>query len=160
MCSWVQVPWFHPYLLPHIQHIHRAVTYSPSNWVYLVPTSFISRFCHIITHEHTHTHTHAHTRLASSPSNCMTRWLTSLGISAENVSSYVTIFHWEGVTEQALRLLSLEDLQSIGIEKFGHRALIHNTLEQGQSCIISNYILVQRVSGEGGGHRNFPLPEI
>lgn len=60
MCSWVQVPWFHPYFLPHIQHIHRPVTYSPSNWVYLVPTSFISRFCHILTHEHTHTHMHTH----------------------------------------------------------------------------------------------------
>ena len=67
--------------------------------------------------------------LGSSPSNCMTRWLSSLGLPAENISSYASIFHQEGVTEQALRLLTLQDLQSIGIETFGHRALIHNSLQ-------------------------------
>lgn len=72
---------------------------------------------------------YAHAPVGSTPSNCMTRWLSGLGFNAENVSLYASIFHHEGVTEQALRLLTLEDLQSIGIEKFGHRALIHNSLQ-------------------------------
>ena len=77
-----------------------------------------------------HMHTHTLMHLGSSPSNCMTQWLSSLGLGAENVSSYASIFHGEGVTEQALRLLTLQDLQLIGIETFGHRALIHNSLQQ------------------------------
>ena len=84
---------------------------------------------------------YAHTPVGSTPSNCMTQWLSGLGFSAENVSSYVSIFHQEGVTEQALRLLTLEDLQSIGIEKFGHRALIHNSLQhEGWSKVISIHV--------------------
>ena len=69
--------------------------------------------------------------VGSSPGNCMTQWLSNLEFNSENVASYATIFHQEAISEQALRLLTLQDLQSLGIEKFGHRALIHNTLQEG-----------------------------
>ena len=68
----------------------------------------------------------------------MTQWLSNLGFSAENVTSYASIFYQEGVTEQALRLLTLQDLESLGIEKFGHRALIHNSLQH-EGLLIINF---------------------
>ena len=72
---------------------------------------------------------YAGTPVGSTPGNCMTQWLSNLGFSAENVSFCASIFHREDITEQALRLLTLQDLESLGIEKFGHRAMIHNSLQ-------------------------------
>ena len=75
-----------------------------------------------------------HFTVPESQSNCMTQWLSSLGLSSENASSYASIFHRQAITEKALHLLSLQDLESIGVATFGHRILIHNTLNGGISC--------------------------
>ena len=61
----------------------------------------------------------------------MKEWLLSLEFNSENVSSYNSLFYQEAVSEQALHLFTLQDLQSLGVEKLGHRVLIHNTLEEG-----------------------------
>lgn len=67
----------------------------------------------------------------------MARWLSSLGFSSDNVSTYASIFYREAITEQALHLLTVTDLEGVGIEKLGHRVVIHNSLKEGQ-CKCKN----------------------
>lgn len=49
------------------------------------------------------------------------------------------MFHREDITEKALRLLTLQDLETVGITKFVHRVLIHNYLQEGKKTILYYY---------------------
>ena len=66
----------------------------------------------------------------------MSSWLSDLGLSSENASAYNSIFHQEAITEKALRLLTLQDLETLGVTSFVHRILIHNSLKDSRLCII------------------------
>ena len=66
----------------------------------------------------------------------MSNWLSQLGLNSDNASAYASIFHQEAITEKALQLLTLQDLESLGVASYVHRILIHNSLQDGMSYII------------------------
>ena len=57
---------------------------------------------------------------------------------------YISIFHREEFTEKALRLLTLQDLEFLGVASFVHRVLIHNSLNDGRINFLF-YILSRAV---------------
>lgn len=67
--------------------------------------------------------------IPAATADCMYNWLRGIGLKPAPAQQYRQLFLSEEMTETVLRMTSLEQLNELGINKMGHRTLIHAKLQ-------------------------------
>lgn len=61
----------------------------------------------------------------------MVTWLTSIGLQSSKIADYSELFRQEEVDQRSLELMSLEQLEALGLGPLGPRILVYNAAQEG-----------------------------